>query len=58
MPVPDNQAVRLKKAGTTIEVENASLPIAGALETVVKNAAVAMNPLDCQRKDAGVSVQQ
>ncbi|KAL4811076.1 chaperonin 10-like protein [Aspergillus unguis] len=53
-----NQAAWLTKAGTPLEVGDAPLPIAGPGEIVVKNAAVAINPLDTHMQDVGVFVQQ
>ncbi|TVY57248.1 Dehydrogenase orsE [Lachnellula cervina] len=58
MAAPKNQAAWLTKAGTPLEVGDAPLPIAGPGEIVVKNAAVAINPLDCHMQDVGVFVQQ
>lgn len=55
---PTNQAAWLTKAGTPLEVSDAPLPTAGPGELVVKNAAVAINPLDCHMQDHGVFVQQ
>lgn len=53
-----NQAAWLTKAGTPLEVRDAPLPTAGPGEIVVKNAAVAINPLDTHMQDVGVFVQQ
>lgn len=53
-----NKAAYLKKADTPLEVEDAPLPTAGPGELVVKNAAIAINPLDWHMQDAGVFVQQ
>jgi len=58
MLAPNNQAAWLRKANTPLEVGNAPLPKAGAGEIVVKNAAVAINPLDSHMQDTGVFVQQ
>lgn len=58
MPASKNQAAWLRKADTPLEVGDAPLPKAGAGEIVVKNVAVAINPLDCHMQDAGVFVQQ
>ncbi|KAK5947564.1 hypothetical protein PMZ80_001717 [Knufia obscura] len=58
MSAPKNQAAWLKKADTPLEVGDAPLPTAGPGEIVVKNAAVAINPLDCHMQDMGVFVQQ
>ncbi|PVH98036.1 GroES-like protein [Periconia macrospinosa] len=56
--IPKNQAAWLTKAGTPLEVGDAPMPKAGPGEIVVKNAAVAINPLDWHMQDAGVFVQQ
>lgn len=58
MSAPKNQAAWLTKTGTPLEVAEAPLPTAGPGEIVVKNAAVAINPLDWHMQDAGVFVQQ
>lgn len=58
MSSPKNQAAWLVKAGTPLKVNDAPLPTAGAGEIVVKNAAVAINPLDRHMLDHGVFVQQ
>lgn len=58
MSTPRNQAAWLRKASTPLEVGDAPLPKAGAGEIIVKNAAVAINPLDYHMQDAGVFVQQ
>ena len=58
MSIPKNQAAWLQKANTPLKVDDALLPTAGAGEIVVKNAAIAINPLDCHMQDAGVFVQQ
>lgn len=55
---PQNQAAWLTKANTPLQVLEAPMPIAGPGEIVVKNRAVAINPLDCHMQDAGVFVQQ
>lgn len=57
MSTPKNQAAWLSKAGTTLEVGPAPMPTAGTNEIVVKNHAVAINPLDCHMQDSGVFVQ-
>jgi NADPH:quinone reductase-like Zn-dependent oxidoreductase len=58
MPAPRNQAAWLIKAGEPLLVDDAPLPTAGPGEIVVKNAAVAINPLDCHMQDVGVFIQQ
>lgn len=55
---PQNQAAWLTEANTPLKVRDAPLPIAGPGEIVVKNAAVAINPLDVHMLDLGVFVQQ
>lgn len=46
------------KANTPLQVGDAPLPTAGPGKLVVKNAAIAINPLDCHMQDSGVFVQQ
>ncbi|KAJ8096449.1 chaperonin 10-like protein [Lipomyces tetrasporus] len=58
MPAPTNQAAWLIEADTPLQVDDAPLPTAGPGELVVKNAAIAINPLDCHMQDSGVFVQQ
>ncbi|KAL4882203.1 chaperonin 10-like protein [Aspergillus karnatakaensis] len=58
MSAAQNQAAWLKKAGTALEVSDAPMPTAGSGEIVVRNAAIAINPLDWHMQDAGVFVQQ
>jgi NADPH:quinone reductase-like Zn-dependent oxidoreductase len=58
MAAPKNQAAWLIKAGEPLQVGDAPMPTAGSGELVVKNAAVAINPLDWHMQDAGVFVQQ
>ncbi|KAJ4358138.1 uncharacterized protein N0V89_002717 [Didymosphaeria variabile] len=58
MAAPKNQAAWLKEAGEALEVSDAPLPTAGSGEIVVKNAAVAINPLDWHMQDSGVFIQQ
>lgn len=58
MSAPKNQAAWLTKVDTPLEVGDAPLPTAGRGEIVIKNAAVAINPLDCHMQDVGVFVQQ
>ncbi|KAK7186253.1 hypothetical protein DPSP01_005076 [Paraphaeosphaeria sporulosa] len=58
MAAPKNQAAFLKEAGTPLEVADAPVPTAGAGEIVVKNAAIAINPLDWHMQEHGVFIQQ
>lgn len=53
-----NQAAWLHKARNPLEVGDAPIPVAGPGEIVVKNAAVAINPLDWHMQESGVFVQQ
>ncbi|KPM42515.1 hypothetical protein AK830_g4025 [Neonectria ditissima] len=53
-----NQAAWLLKANTPLEVGEAPMPTAGPNELVIRNAAIAINPLDCHMQQAGVFVQQ
>lgn len=53
-----NQAAYLDKAGNALEVRDAPMPKAGSGELIVKNAAVAINPLDWHMADHGVFVSQ
>ncbi|KAK0716290.1 putative quinone oxidoreductase [Lasiosphaeris hirsuta] len=55
---PINQAAWLHKAGTELQVGDAPLPTAGPDEIVIRNAAIAINPVDCHMQKAGVFVQQ
>ncbi|KAL3447720.1 chaperonin 10-like protein [Aspergillus insuetus] len=58
MTTPTNQAAWLIKAGSPLEVADAPMPTPGPGEIVVKNAAIAINPLDTHMQDVGVFVQQ
>jgi NADPH:quinone reductase-like Zn-dependent oxidoreductase len=53
-----NSAAFLDAAGTPLRVGPAPLPTPGPGEIVVKNAAVAINPLDTHMQDLGVFVTQ
>ncbi|KAF2825806.1 GroES-like protein [Ophiobolus disseminans] len=55
---PQNRAAFLDAAGTPLRIGDAPMPTAGPGEIVIKNAAVAINPLDCHMQDHGVFVQQ
>lgn len=58
MTTPKNQAAWLHKPDTPLEIGAAPIPTAGPGEIVVKNAAIAINPLDTHMQDVGVFVQQ
>ncbi|KXJ88210.1 chaperonin 10-like protein [Microdochium bolleyi] len=51
-----NQAAWLREAGKPLEVSEAPMPVAGPGEIVIKNAAIAINPLDNHMQDLGVFV--
>jgi NADPH:quinone reductase-like Zn-dependent oxidoreductase len=53
-----NKAAWLVKADSPLDVREAPMPKAGPGEIVVKNAAIAINPLDWHMQDVGVFVQQ
>ncbi|TVY15206.1 Dehydrogenase orsE [Lachnellula arida] len=58
LAAPKNQAAWLTKPGTPLQVSAAPLPKPSPSELVVKNAAVAINPLDSHVQDIGVFIQQ
>jgi NADPH:quinone reductase-like Zn-dependent oxidoreductase len=58
MSAPQNQAAWLDAAGTPLRVGGAPMPTAGAGKIVIKNAAVAIDPLDRHMQDVDVFVQQ
>ncbi|KAJ6021141.1 hypothetical protein N7540_006645 [Penicillium herquei] len=58
MSKPKNQAAWLMQAGSPLEVRDAPLPKAGPGELVIKNAAIAINPLDCHMQESGAFIQQ
>lgn len=58
MSNPKNQAAWLHKAGAPLEVGDAPIPTPSAGEIVVKNAAVAINPLDCHMQSKGVFIKE
>ncbi|KAL7751438.1 hypothetical protein RI367_003298 [Sorochytrium milnesiophthora] len=53
-----NQAAWFSKPGAPLEVAAAPMPTAGPNEIVVKNAAIALNPVDFKVQDSGFSVRQ
>lgn len=58
MSIPQNRAAWLDAPSTTLRVGDAPMPTPSSGEIVIKNAAVAINPLDCHMQDHGVFVQQ
>ena len=55
---PTNYAAWLNEANTPHEVREAPMPTAGPDELVIRNFAVAINPLDTHMQKSGVFVQQ
>ena len=53
-----NRAAWLHKANSPLEVGEPPMPTAGPNELVIRNVAIAINPLDCHMQQAGVFVQQ
>ena len=53
-----NKAAWATQAGAALKVDDAPLPTAGPGELVIKNAAVAINPLDWHMQNLGIFVQQ
>jgi NADPH:quinone reductase-like Zn-dependent oxidoreductase len=58
MSTPTNSAAWLDAASQPLRVGSAPLPTPGPSEIVIKNSAVAINPLDCHMQDHGVFVTQ
>lgn len=56
--MPSNQAAWLTKADTPLQVLDAPMPTAGPNEIVIRNSAVAINPLDTHMQKSGIFVQQ
>ena len=57
MSHPQNQAAYLDKPGQSLRVGNAPMPKAGQGELIVKNVAIAINPLDTHMQDSGVFIK-
>ena len=53
-----NKAAYLVEPGAPLVVREAPMPKAGVGEIVVRNAAVAINPLDWHMQDRGMFVKQ
>lgn len=53
-----NKAAWLPKAGAPLEVGEAPMLTAGPNEIVIRNAAIAINPLDTHMQKVGVFVQR
>jgi len=54
----NNQAAWLVEAGQSLVVGDAPMPEVAPNEILVRNAAIAINPLDNHMQDVGVFVQQ
>ena len=53
-----NQAAWLDDKDTTLRISDAPMPVAGPGELVIRNHAIAINPLDWHMQDSGIFVQQ
>lgn len=53
-----NKAAWLHKPDTPLKVAQAPMPTTGPGELVIRNAAIAINPLDTHMQKLGVFVQQ
>lgn len=53
-----NKAAYLDEPGAPLVVRDAPFPKAAAGEIVVRNAAIAINPVDWHMQDSGMFVQQ
>ena len=53
-----NQAAWLHKANEPLRVGDAPMPSAGSTELIIRNTAVAINPLDCHMQSLGVFVNE
>jgi len=53
-----NKAAWLRKVTSPLEVDDAPMPIPEPYELVVRNRAVAINPLDTQMQGLGIYIQE
>ncbi|KAK3387928.1 chaperonin 10-like protein [Podospora didyma] len=53
-----NKAAYLHKAGEPLKVGDAPMPKAGPTEMVIRNGAIAINPVDTHMQQAGVFIQE
>lgn len=58
MAAPINRAAFLDAKDTPLRVADAPMPVAGPGEIVIRNHAIAINPVDWHMQDAGVFVQE
>lgn len=58
MSTPQNFAAFLASPGAQLEVLPAPMPVPGRGELLVRNAAVALNPVDLHMRDVGVFVKE
>ena len=56
--IPQNKAAYLDKPGSPLVVRDAPFPKAGHEEIVVRNAAIAINPVDWHMTDSGMFIKQ
>lgn len=57
-PVPQNKAAFLDKPGAPLVVRDAPFPKAGPGEIVIRNAAIAINPIGWHMTDSGNFIKQ
>jgi hypothetical protein len=53
-----NRAAYLTAVKTPLEARDAPIPVAGPNEIIIKNAAIAINPLDWHMQEYGIFIQQ
>lgn len=56
--IPQNKAAYLDQPGASLVVQVAPLPKAGAGEIVIRNVAIAINPVDWHMLDSGMFIRQ
>lgn len=56
--MPQNQAAWLTQAKSPLEIQSAPYNEPGTHEIVIKNHAVAINPVDWQMQDEGILIEQ
>lgn len=57
-PTPQNKAAFLDKPGAPLIVRDALFPKAGPGEIVIRNATIAINPVDWHMTDSGMFIKQ
>ena len=54
--ISQNKAAYLEKPGASLVIRDAPLPKAGTGEIVIRNAAIAINPVDWHMLDSGMFI--